>query len=188
MKALKYLFSILVVCAFISCDNKDDDSYTIEPTVVEEQIDLVTGLILKDNAGVLIDTVGNPNINTQDLLVFPNPARSVVFVQVENSAKFWIVPGIKEDSLFTDVDFPTVFLSETYTESELDSLSIIRFNLNDYPNLNQYSIDLTDFPESYYRLFIQRTDGSIAWDNFYIYHTNEDQIDAALKLIIEWAD
>ncbi len=163
---IKIRRGLLLLFAFIvSCDSDNGNEGGLN-------INLVTGIRVVQSQDSPPFTYGNPNILTQGMAVFPNPAIGNFFVQSFNTAEIanvWIIPGSPNKS-FNTVDFTHILNSSTYGEDEIESNSILSFN---GPNSGSLLIDVTNLDSGYYRVFVKIGD-EFYWDNIFIANDNEN--------------
>lgn len=156
----KLLLIILSIFTLNSC-NKNDDNDEIDATT----IDLVTGVNFRQTSDDTLLSLGNPNNYTNNIFViYPNPP--VDFLSIasnENITKVWIMPG-NPNKIHQQTDFSTIYSPSTYTESQIQTKSLLE--LNDLNSTNVL-IDLNSLNTGYYRVFLKIND-AIYWDNIYL--------------------
>ncbi len=181
MRNFIYVF-VLLFC--FACGDDDNVTPNTDPdsTALFSDIDIVTGLQLRDENASLIGTVGNPNIKNEDSSIYPNPANSVVTISspINTIETVWILPG-NQTTDFGDVDFQSKVGAIMYDQTQLDESQVGTFGLNG-PQIN---LNLQDFDNGYYRIFYHMTDGELRWDNFYL---NKDLSGSELsdKVFEDW--
>ncbi|WP_338376577.1 hypothetical protein [uncultured Flavobacterium sp.] len=156
----KLLLIILSIFTLNSC-NKNDDNDEIDATT----IDLITGINFRQTFDDTPLSLGNPNNHTNNIFViYPNP--SIDFLSIasnENITKVWIMPG-NPNKIHQQTDFSTIYSPNTYTESQIQTKSLLE--LNDLNSTNVL-IDLNSLNTGYYRVFLKIND-AIYWDNIYL--------------------
>ncbi len=160
-----FLFVFILLSITLSCGNDDEMAKDPNPTVLFSDIDIVTGMQLRDENGSPIGAVGNPNINPQATAIYPNPGQGIVSVYSPNSLveSIWILPGI-QDTTFMDIDFANEINNINYTQSEIEALDILNIDIN----AAQVNLNLQELENGYYRVFYQLENGELKWDNIYI--------------------
>lgn len=170
LELMKKIIFTLLMLTFINCQ-KENEVDVISST----DIDLITGIEMTNIYGVKEYRIGNPNVLSNGLLIYPNPIKGIIGIMSLEGVKitdFWILKGYPK-KLFQDIDFDKVLSSDLYTENELNNKALKR--KSDLENYNIY-INLEDFETGHYRVFI-KVDGKIKWDNFYILNEKESPLD-----------
>lgn len=134
-------------------------------------LDLVTGINARETPDQNPLTLGNPNIITaNNLSVYPTVPRSIINIASNNTiSRVWIIPAIA-NKMHQEVDFGNALNHSLYTESELETSSIIRLNNQ---SSNVLSVDLENTPAGYYRVFAM-IEGVIHWDNICVLDDSEE--------------
>ena len=158
------LLSWLFLC--IACSNDDSDT-----NANAQNIQWVTGVQLVQSGGSPPVVAGNPNVVSQKILTFPNPAIGSFFVDIslsETISGVWVRPGIATKS-FDSVDFSEVLRPTLYEKSEIEANAILSF-----PNTNTSNllVDVSDLDSGYYRVFVE-INGEFYWDNIFVANNNE---------------
>ncbi len=175
---------LLVLCTgFVlftfSCKSNDDDNP--EEQLSYTNIDVVTGLNLTDPSGAPIGQWRSPNSNRGDIAIFPNPAVDVVFVSSQNE-DIRHIRIVAADCLIdsTTANIPELSTNLTFTLDEIEAAQ-----LRDIPvdNFNgSLSLDFSDLPAGFYKVFFEQTSGDINWENIYLNSNSSGPID------FEWLD
>lgn len=158
----KAIILCALLCAF-SCNNDDNDKNSDnDPT----SLNLVAGLDIRADENFAPIRLGNPNILVEQTLVYPNPAPTALSILSMSSIEIsdvWIIKGDARQN-YQDTDFNSVLNSNLYSEDQINTNSEERFE-----NINalNVAINLSDFEEGYYRVFI-KIDGNIEWHNIYV--------------------
>ena len=192
---MKRLLSLLACVICISCNN-DDDGSSSSISAKQTQIDLVTGITLKDSAGVTFAEYGNPNVFSENILVSPNPAGDNFSINSSESIiAVWVLLG-KKDTSYIGVNFENILATDTYSENEIESIAELKYSkvqaeenqdegnsgtgnndneVEGFPNtdfentlnVDSILINASELTNGYYRVFVKMESG-IYWDNIYI--------------------
>ena len=160
MKKLMMVF--FFISLFMSCSNDDK----IENSLTSQtNINLVTGIDLRQDEFSETIRLGNPNTFIDQTLVYPNPPVDFLSIQTFNGADIssvWIVNGQKE-KIYQDLNFDSVLNSDLYTIQELENQATLQFLDNASSNL---LVNLENLSDGYYRIFIEVNE-NIEWHNIY---------------------
>ncbi len=171
---------ILSILFTLSCEDNSSDTPNSE-TPSHEALDIVTGINLRDANGSPIGQIGNPNVYTPNIFIFPNPAVDVLTISSQsNLEEIWILPATKNTD-FEDTDFEALTPTFTYLESDLAQAEI----MNNQINSNLVQINLAQLEKGYYRVFYKHNDGTLKWDNIYTDKT-ANECCLVQTLIDEW--
>ncbi|WP_272022432.1 hypothetical protein [Olleya namhaensis] len=157
-----YVLLLILFLSIFSCTDCEDDAI-IE--VNQEDIDLVTGLDIRQDEFSEVIRLGNPNILQGQSIVFPNPAVNYLNIKTNNSlnlSSVWIVDGYQR-KIYQDINFDTTLNSNLYSEDFLNANARLDFLDNSSSNLQ---INLENLTEGYYRVFVKIND-AIEWHNIY---------------------
>lgn len=167
------LLLFFCILASFSCSKDEGDSMN------KTDINLVTGLYLKENPYVQPITLGNPNVYDTEFSVYPNPPAGIIEVSAsEQISAIWIRPATAK-KIYQETNFGDILDSSTYTESqittnfEMEMLGVNQKNVR---------INLENLNSGYYRVFV-KISGNVYWDNIYVPDENftfedfEDLID-----------
>lgn len=152
---------ISLVCGlflFAACDPDDNQGPP------ELEVNFVTGINLSDENGLALGKKGNPNVKPEGVAVFPNPVLSGV-MQVagqQSITNLWLVEGIAQKTAATDIQ--SLLENHEYTTEDIKAFPVLEFT----PNDTTFAIDVSMLEKGYYRVFLQRADGAIVWDNIYL--------------------
>lgn len=150
------------ISLFISCS--DDDK--IENSLTSQtNINLVTGLDIRQDEFSEAIRLGNPNTFIDQTLVYPNPSVDFLSIQTFNGAvisSVWIVNG-QEEKIFQDLNFESVLNSDLYAIQEIENQATLQFLDNESSNL---LVNLENLSDGYYRIFIEVNE-TIEWHNIY---------------------
>ncbi|NAS12540.1 hypothetical protein [Poritiphilus flavus] len=155
---MKKIFVILLAFGLFACQD-DDEGGSINQT----DIDLVTGIDLRQTITSPSIRLGNPNSFNTGIALTPNPNLGTLIVtSTLNVSDIWLIAA-EADKVFQDVDFRELYTADPYEESEVVRMADLSLNdLNGFEiNVNMESLD-----EGYYRIFI-KADGTLYWDNVY---------------------
>ncbi|WP_419213491.1 hypothetical protein ACNR9Q_04875 [Maribacter sp. X9] len=155
-KIILCLFALLI----ISCNNQDPE----DNSNAETQIELVTGINIKDSFDAPPTRLGNPNIkNNDEFTAFPNPPIGTLFLSSNYViSDVWIVPA-NADKIFQQVDFNRILISDLYSENEINSKSNLKFIDQGSSTL---SLNLETLDVGYYKVFVKIED-TIYWENIF---------------------
>lgn len=179
---LLLLFSFTIF--FLACPNDPEDEFPMEMDDPFD-INIVTGIQLRDINANPIGAFGNPNVSTeQSVAAFPNPAGNALFVQVFEQDKTvtscWLFPATTDTS-FADVDYDNYL--DGYTIAEIEDRTDLETFL---PDAASFQLDLSGLSPGYYRIFYDLDTGERRWDNLYIDPTASD-LNAVLEDVIgDW--
>ncbi len=179
---------------FIACSNQNSGEFTpIETEAIA--IDIVTGLNLVNATGERIGLAGNPNIlntiknegqntndkksigddvitsyNPSDISVYPTITNDIISIKsIRTIQSIWLLKGTPVKK-FHDVNYDNLLSNSLYTPEDIASKAI--YNVTEtFKNL---TINLRDFEQGYYRLFIEVESGEIIWENIAIGYQNDD--------------
>lgn len=155
----KGIVLILLLATLISCD-KDNDS-TLDPM----QVTLVTGINLSNSFAQPLGILGNPNVKSGTVVVYPKPTNDLLNVASIASIKnIWLLRGNVATG-YENTNFSSVFSENDYDLTEIQNAAV-----RDFSNLSGTDIvlNVSDMGEGYYRIFVQLNDDSLVWDNIYI--------------------
>lgn len=149
----------LVCCLFLfaACDPDDNQGPP------ELEVNFVTGINLSDENGQALGKKGNPNVKPDGVAIFPNPVLSGV-MQVagqQSITNMWLVEGIAQKT--SAADMQSLLADHEYTPEDIKAFPVLEFT----PGDTTFAIDVSMLAKGYYRVFLQRADGSIVWDNIY---------------------
>ena len=194
MRKIIFLFAFW---GLLACGNDDDANNNIDKS---QDIDIVTGIKLKDEVGTIFAEYGNPNTLVENILVYPNPAFD--FVSIDSSEDIlviWLVSGNKSIE-YSNVNFTSILTSNSYSENEIERIAELKFSkaINDEDNseVNNENIDnlilttldientfdvdsilinTSELKGGYYRVFV-KTESGIYWDNIYVSNEKLDLV------------
>ncbi|NNL16227.1 MAG: hypothetical protein HKO81_06260 [Flavobacteriaceae bacterium] len=153
---------LLVVNLLVSCQNDDDNSTSNSETDLE----LVTGIEIRNSQSSALMNLGNPNINTNQVIMYPNPPIDALRIDaIGNSGitDIWLVTGNAQKT-HQDIDFDSLLSSDTYSESEIEDESEYYFSFNESGNA---IINLENYSNGYYKVFV-KINNQIEWNNVYV--------------------
>ncbi len=156
MRAIISLFCGLFL--FAACDPDDNQGPP------ELEVNFVTGINLSDDNGLALGKKGNPNVKPGGVAVFPNPVLSGV-MQVagqQSITSLWLVEGIAQKTSATDMQ--DLLANHEYTTEDIKAFPVLEFT----PDDTTFAIDISMLEKGYYRVFLQRADGAIVWDNIFL--------------------
>jgi len=126
-------------------------------------LDLVTGIYLRQTPHSPAIKLGNPNVFEGALILSPNPPFDFIGVMSDAAiSDIWIIPA-EAKKILSKTDFSDVYNTNTYSESQIASHSVL--TLSDQGR-ESITLNIQDLEEGYYRIFV-KTQGGIYWDNFY---------------------
>ena len=162
MKKMTIIFALLI---FISCGNDDENNNSTSETDIE----LVTGINIRNSEFSAPTRLGNPNVFTNNqFIAYPNPpAGALSLLASENISDVWITPANAE-KIYQQSDFNSILNSDLYAESLIESNAEMEFlNLNS----TNLVLNLENLTSGYYRVFT-KINGTLYWDNIYIPESN----------------
>lgn len=108
------IFALLIL---ISCSNDDENNNATSETNIE----LVTGINIRNSEFSLAIQLGNPNILTNNqFIAYPNPPDGALsLLASENISDVWITNAIAE-KIYQQTDFNSILNPEFYAESEIE--------------------------------------------------------------------
>ena len=170
---------LLLLVTFLSGCKNDKD-----PAPEYDQIDIVTGIYLRNELAQLWNSHGNPNSNIlvnniakddnegQGLVVeginrivmYPNPCSSIIYIHspIELS-KVWIIPA-KPISAFQSVNFENKFNESSYDENKIDQVATKNIKVE----ANEFVVNISDLEQGFYRIFVKDKNGGLKWDNIFV--------------------
>lgn len=162
MKKMTIIFTLLLL---ISCS--DDDGNNISTS--ETDIELVTGINIRNSEFSAAIRLGNPNVFTNNqFIAYPNPpAGALSLLASENISGVWITTANAE-KIYQQTDFNSILNSDLYAESIIELNSEMEFT-----NLNSTNLvlNLENLTSGYYKVFV-KINGNIYWDNIYVPENN----------------
>ncbi|MDP5201046.1 hypothetical protein [Flavobacterium sp. DG2-3] len=175
-KTLLIFISILA----ISCTNDDKT-----PETDKTSINLVTGVNFRQTTDDMGLKLGNPNtLVNKKFLIYPNPARNnnMLYISAQGDiTEIWFVPATPE-KVYQSVDFSTILKNNLYSEQSIISSSELSFNELSTSNPK---LDIKTLDKGYYKIFV-KIEGTIYWDNLYVYTDAEDNEEDFNKLQNFW--
>jgi hypothetical protein len=162
MKNITIIFALLIIT---SCSNDDENNNS----TTETNIELVTGINIRDSGSSASIQLGNPNVLTNNqFIAYPNPPAGALSLSAsENISDVWITPANAE-KLYQQTDFNSILNSNLYAESLIESNAEMEFiNLNS----TNLVLNLENLTSGYYRVFV-KINGTLYWDNIYIPESN----------------
>ena len=162
MKNITIIFALLIIT---SCSNDDENNIS----TTETNIELVTGINIRDSGSSASIQLGNPNVLTDNqFIAYPNPPAGALSLSAsENISDVWITPANAE-KLYLQADFNSILNSDLYAESLIESNAEMEFiNLNS----TNLVLNLENLTSGYYRVFV-KINGTLYWDNIYIPESN----------------
>lgn len=160
---MKYLMIALLCLTLFNCENNDDNNSTVSET----DINLITGLNIRNSEYSEAIQLGNPNIYTNDKFIsFPNPPIGHLSLSsLETISNAWILPA-NADKIFQETNFNSILNSSLYDASTIESNADLTFlDLNS----NHLTLNLENLNPGYYKVFVEINE-TIYWDNIYIPH------------------
>ncbi|ULC58341.1 hypothetical protein MBM09_10450 [Flaviramulus sp. BrNp1-15] len=153
----------IIVLFLVSCQSGDDSTTNKSG---ETDLKLITGMEARASEFGSSILLGNPNVFSSHILMYPNPA--IGFLNIKGSVDtvitdVWLVEGNPQKT-FQSVDFSKVLNSNLYKETELLSNSTLNFSELSGSNIN---LNLENVSFGYYKIFIKAND-EILWGNIYI--------------------
>lgn len=163
------LLSCLVIAS--SCNKNGGD-----PPIFWESID---GVYIRDSTGTIIDSMGTPNIFTEDsmfaLNVYPNPCKGKL--------KYNTTINTSRDYSYTVKLYPAEFKnlpanipstvgagSIPVENRHIAASSFLGFGQGGSGGINgTTTADISDVPRGFYKLVLRFDDGKEYWDNVWVY-------------------
>ena len=156
MKNIKILLVLIV--ALVSCESDDDTSLVLE----EVDLELVTGLQIRNSQASFLMQLGNPNVLSEESIMYPNPAIDAFRIDVFGDSEITDVWNAQK--VYQDVDFDSLLSSDVYLESEIENKSDYYFSFNGSGNA---IINLENYDNGYYKIFV-KINNQIEWNNIYV--------------------
>ncbi len=162
MKKMTIIFALLVL---ISCSNDDENNNSTSETNIE----LVTGINIRNSEFSSPTQLGNPNVLTNNqFIAYPNPPAGALSLSAsENISDVWITSANAE-KIYQQTDFNSILNSNLYTVSEIELNSEMEFTDLNSTNL---VLNLENLNSGYFKVFV-KIDGNLYWDNIYIPENN----------------
>ncbi len=158
---MKKVTIILALLFFISCSNNDDNNNS----TAETDIELVTGINIRNSEFSQPIQLGNPNIFTNNqFITFPNPPVGALSILAsENISDVWITPA-NANKIYQQTDFNSILNSNLYDQSLIESNAEMEFN-----DLNSTNIvlNLENINSGYYKVFA-KINGRLYWENIFV--------------------
>jgi hypothetical protein len=171
---MKNLFPLfLLVLLFAACE--DDETMTPDPYEAELQLEIVTGINVRDTNGSPIGSYGNPNVFSGEVDFYPNPAigqANVIYFGGSGLSvkQYWIFSATKNTE-YADIDYNILLNNATYSPDEVAALTVVQTNT---VNLSNFALNVDNFTPGYYRIFYLMSDNTLLWDNIYVDPTATD--------------
>ncbi len=144
-----FFYLLVVLTAMVSCN--DDDSSN-DPSIAEvTDLEIVTGILLTDQNGQGIGSVGNPN-TYNGLILYPNPPAGVqtAVLQSGEISEIYIIPAEK-NSDFSRTEVMSAFNDfEGYEVADIQAGSTQNFSVSPANRQVQYRTD--ELAPGYYRV------------------------------------
>ncbi|MBU2974595.1 hypothetical protein [Zobellia sp. B3R18] len=162
MKKMTIIFALLVS---ISCSNDDENNNSMSETNIE----LVTGINIRNSEFSAPIKLGNPNVLTDNkFTAYPNPPAGALSLSAsENISDVWFASANAE-KIYEQTDFNSILNLGLYSESEIKLNPEIELNDLNSKNL---VLNLKDLNSGYYKVFV-KINGNVYWDNIYIPESN----------------
>ncbi|MEM7380658.1 MAG: hypothetical protein AAF361_05600 [Bacteroidota bacterium] len=160
---MKKIFTLFLVTCLFACQSDDEGG---SPN--QNDIDLVTGIDLRQTLTSVSIRLGNPNSFNTGIALTPNPNLGTLIVtSTLPVTDIWLVAA-EANKIFQDVDFREFYTSNPYQEA--DVVAVADLSLNDLDAF-EINVNTESLSEGYYRIFI-KADGQLYWDNVYTGGTN----------------
>jgi len=161
------IFTLLIL---ISCSNDDENNSSTSETDIE----LVTGVNIRNSEFSAPTQLGNPNVFTNNqFIAYPNPpAGALSLLASENISDVWITTANAE-KIHQQTDFNSFLNSDLYTESAIELNTEMEFMDLNSTNL---VLNLENLTSGYYRVFVKINE-NLYWDNIYIPESNFEIVD-----------
>jgi hypothetical protein len=178
---MKNLFSFfLVVLLFAACN--DDDTMP-DPYDAELQLEIVTGINVRDINAAPLGSYGNPNIFSGEVDFYPNPAigqANVIYFGAAGLSvqQYWIFAAAKNTE-YADIDYNMLLNNATYSPDEVAALNVVQTNTVNQPS---FALILDGLTPGYYRIFYLMNNNTLFWDNIYVDPTASNQLTLASEL------
>lgn len=164
---MKHLLLLLTFALlFSTCQ---DDEMVVDPYTQELALEIVTGLQTRDANGAPVGTLGNPNVFSERVDIFPVPAINTVNVQYFGSSnlqvkQYWIFAA-NATTDYADINYQQELGNGVYSPDEVSNLNIVQTNI---VNQSAFALDLSGFTPGYYRIFYLMSNDQLNWDNIYV--------------------
>ncbi|WP_367391363.1 hypothetical protein [Lewinella sp. LCG006] len=179
---MKNLFPLLLlVLLFSTC--QDDEAVTPDPYDEELQLEIVTGINVRDVNAAPLGSYGNPNVFSGEVDFYPNPAlgqANVIYFGAAglNVKQYWIFAA-SVDTSYADINYNLLLDNATYSPDEVAALNVVQTNT---VNQQGFALNLEGFTPGYYRIFYLMSDNTLYWDNIYVDPTASDQLNLTSEL------
>ena len=162
----KLFFPLCCALLLVACG---DDDITRDPYAEELNLEIVTGLQCRDANGAPVSTLGNPNVRSGEVDIFPNPSNGDVLVQYFGGAslqvrQYWVFAA-EQNTDYAAIDYQAVLTGSTYSADEVSDLNSVQTNI---VNQSAFALDLSNLMPGYYRIFYLMGDETLLWDNLYV--------------------
>lgn len=159
---MKKYFIILLLIIGISCSGDEEN---LDPT----DINLVTGINIKEFQEALPTRLGNPNtFNQGQFIIYPNPVKNNLRIKsIENLTEIWVLPATASKS-YKGTDFQQLLSSDLYSENTITAKSVLQFEDLVW---SEIALDIESLNSGYYKVFV-KINGNIYWDNIYVSNDN----------------
>jgi len=163
---MKLFYGILIGLLILSsCSNDDDTNISINET----DIDLVTGINIRNSEFSEVIQLGNPNVfSNNQFIAYPNPPAGVLSLSSsQNISDVWIRPA-NANRIHQETDFNSILNSDLYVETQIQSNSELEFSNLSFLNLD---LNLESLNSGYYKVFT-KINGEIYWENIFVAENN----------------
>ena len=158
---MKKITIILALLLFISCSSDDENNNSR----TETDIELVTGISIRNSEFSAPIKLGNPNVFTNNqFIAYPNPlAGFLTLLASENISNIWIIPA-SADRIYQQTDFNSILNSDLYTETQIESNAELEFIDLSSANI---ILNLESLNSGYYKVFV-KINGNLYWENIFV--------------------
>ncbi|GGZ76179.1 hypothetical protein [Algibacter mikhailovii] len=168
-KFLKLTALIITLISIVSCSSDNESSNSKIRT--DFDIDIVSGINIRNSDLATPTQLGNPNIFTDErFIVYPNPTLGMLALKSNFDISDIYIISAQATKSYQQTDFTSILTSESYNESVIASNAEIKITDLTATNLN---INLNELSHGYYKVFV-KINGKLYWDNIYFQDNNLD--------------
>ena len=183
------IFNLILLLSFLTlfaCEKEKTHTDPPGPENPELNLNIVTGIQMRDENGQPIGNAGNPNSKSGEISVFPNPLIDAANVFILNGFldEIWILKGT-QNMAFTTLDFTSILENHEVPIDSISDNKIMEFGLPSDQDIRAITLNLQNLETGYYRIFYKTKAGEIFWDNLKVDKTS-DPGERISNLLDEW--